>query len=142
MDYWSEKLKDPEFRSLRDEWYEKARASGLNDVEIIDKRTGDIGDSMYGPSVGDLNRSESRRDNIFRSEEYYRQARQYMYYDCGRNRIEDPEERTIWQAHCEGKSALDILDMFGERMGISLHKVKSTITKHRGKMLYKVHKGL
>lgn len=114
-----------EFKALRDEWYEKAKDDGFNDIEIIDGATGHPGCMLRGVSPGDLKRALYKPE----TEEYYRSARKWVW------RTKKGVTRQIWKHHAEGFAEKTIFNMLeGRYEGLTFYQVKTTIKRERARM--------
>jgi hypothetical protein len=70
----TDRFKDRDFLKLRKEWYEKLRAEGFEDQEIIDWRTGDAWERMQGISQQDVCDTYTPE-----AERYYQLANQFLW---------------------------------------------------------------
>jgi len=120
------KTNSKEFKELNDEWREKLKSSGFDDVE-----------SAYGRlKTGANNNIENLHTTVSfeLKQEYYRQVGFFLYDHEFKTRF----DRDVWELHCEGAGVREIVKIFATR-DIKTHKdkVDKTIQALRKLMLKK-----
>ncbi len=144
--HWRKKHRTQEFRDLRDKWYKKAEDSGFEDIEYVNKNTGDLYSNMLaGPSTGDLHRSDQRKWNIHFSQEYYSRARVH-YWDL-RRQVEEKYQRVprlvrarleAWELHAEGTSFHKAENIVVEKYGVKRNPVHTWLLEQREAILPRI----
>ncbi len=104
-------------RDLIRKWYDKARASGLDDIEI--PTTSGNMDGRMRTSVRIDQGSPLVRQGP-ETAEYYRRAAIFLH----EHRFATTQERSIWELHAAGVSYHDI----EERLGLTNWRVESTLS--------------
>lgn len=116
---------EPGFLAERDAWYKKLEEEGFDDIEIIDKQTGQPGPMLRGMSPGDLQRGLYKPE----TEEYFRCARAHVW------RVRRGMRRQIWKMHAEGFSEKKIWEQLeGRYEGITFYRVREVVKTERAKM--------
>lgn len=117
--YWHKRCKDPRFRALQVEWYQRARKSGFKDVEVsrpelwwkgIDP--GDHYDDVERPFNQAVEVSAAQA--VFRGRlttEYYTAAGQwYWEHDWSRYGGQVEKYKRVWALHVAGLMNKDVAD--------------------------------
>lgn len=114
----------PEFLSLRKEWYDKLKAEGHRDIEIVDWRTGEAGNLLLGFSEADAKKTYTPE-----AEAYYLAAERHLG-TLERTNSTDPDLLRCWRLHAEGCSYREI----ERRTGIPREKVARMIRAEQQNM--------
>lgn len=129
--YWSEKHKDPAFLKVRDEWRDKLKAEGFEDLEMIDALTKEPSTHMLkGMSPGDLWRGLYKPD----AEEYYTQCRAHVHAIRS-----NPVLKAVWSLHAEGMSTNRIHQALGRRYDLKRGAIKRMVKQEHDRMATRLH---
>lgn len=109
------------FLELKREWYQKARESGLVDVETEGGGLVDEDDEHYAKRL--LRHSPGRCEALA---EYYTEAERGLANTV----FESPTDRAIWVHHCRGLSVREIADL----MHVKRMAVQRRITKYQKRL--------
>ncbi len=118
---------DDIFIRLRRKWYQKAKDSGFDDIEIWGRKK-DPEPLLYGVSGGDLRRGLYKPE----TEEYYTLARGHLW------EIEDKRFRLMWSMHSEGQSVDKIYTTVRGFLNVSKATVRDYLKAERIRMFQKV----
>lgn len=114
----------PEFLALRKEWYDKLKAEGHRDIEIVDWRTGEAGNLLLGFSEAD-----ARKTYTPEAEAYYLAAERHVGRLEGKPGV-SAELVTCWTLHAQGCSNREI----ERRTGVPREKVARLIRAEQQNM--------
>lgn len=107
-----------DYLTLRDEWYDKLKESGFEDIEDV-----------YHPNIPLKAWHSLRFISLYEPIEF---ENQQVYYQMAENfsrehNFSRPFERLVWEAHCEGFSEREIAkELDSYKTGI--HKIVSSVS--------------
>lgn len=113
-----------EFRKLQNEWYDKLKEDGFQDIEYTDRKTGEVGNVLLGFSAMDAVRgyTQEKRDFFYRASQYLTNVRRSYGWTS-------PEAR-VWKVYSNGGS----LKQIRLETGIGSMKAKRIIRELREAM--------